>query len=361
MVTYEIFSFGKMPYAGMTNPQVMETVPQGYRLPQPSMAPDAIYLLMLQAMAVNDRTRPKFAELEPMLRDVRDRLRQGRNDADLVCSQARNVSRTGSLNSYVEPAALTASLAANDKRQKQNARAQKTLLSMSLSPHDEAEDEVSGDCEAVAAATNGAAAAAGYSKVERRKQLAGNAGSTASVITFEGGYMLLNGGGGLGRLDNCIVLDPDGLDTRMLSDSEAPVLVRQAIVQSGVVVEPRENHNNNNRKKTRRDLTAGDQSSDRLLASQRDEPAVAAGRVEDDGNLPPVVLRTVHNGVPMYLTVNPEQIAPDMLDALLQGGHGGGGGGNCGEGGAGQAGGAVQKRGAKLRKNFLGLATEAQL
>jgi serine/threonine protein kinase len=48
LVLYELFSFGAIPYAGMTNRQVIEKVPTGYRLESPENCPQEVYQLMLK-------------------------------------------------------------------------------------------------------------------------------------------------------------------------------------------------------------------------------------------------------------------------------------------------------------------------
>jgi hypothetical protein len=45
---YEIFSLGKIPYAFMSNEDVIAKLETGYRLPQPDMCPDVVYKLMLE-------------------------------------------------------------------------------------------------------------------------------------------------------------------------------------------------------------------------------------------------------------------------------------------------------------------------
>jgi serine/threonine protein kinase len=46
IVLYELFTFGEIPYKGMSNSQVMEKVPEGFRLSRPENCPENVYYLM---------------------------------------------------------------------------------------------------------------------------------------------------------------------------------------------------------------------------------------------------------------------------------------------------------------------------
>jgi serine/threonine protein kinase len=46
ILLHELFSFGAVPYRGMTNRQVIEKVPNGYRLDAPENCPSQVYDLM---------------------------------------------------------------------------------------------------------------------------------------------------------------------------------------------------------------------------------------------------------------------------------------------------------------------------
>ena len=47
----EIFSFGQLPYTGMSNGEAVDRVINGYRLPPPPMCPENIYKMMLECWA----------------------------------------------------------------------------------------------------------------------------------------------------------------------------------------------------------------------------------------------------------------------------------------------------------------------
>ena len=51
---------GRKPYPGMTDEQVLEAVPQGYRMPGPKNCPEPFYQIMLDCWRLNDDERPNF-------------------------------------------------------------------------------------------------------------------------------------------------------------------------------------------------------------------------------------------------------------------------------------------------------------
>mmetsp|Transcript_13854 Transcript_13854/g.19241 ORF Transcript_13854/g.19241 Transcript_13854/m.19241 type:complete len:752 (-) Transcript_13854:300-2555(-) len=67
---WELFSFGQIPYADMTNFEVMQKVVAGYRLRCPNECPEAIYALMLQCWQQNPETRPGFKDIYDVIETV---------------------------------------------------------------------------------------------------------------------------------------------------------------------------------------------------------------------------------------------------------------------------------------------------
>jgi len=59
----EIFTRGQIPYPGMTNQDVLNSVDHGYRIPQPTGTPDPIYEQMLKCWDKNPESRPTFEHL----------------------------------------------------------------------------------------------------------------------------------------------------------------------------------------------------------------------------------------------------------------------------------------------------------
>ena len=60
VLLWELVTKGSKPYPGMTNKQVREAVPQGYRMPEPKNCPEPFYQIMLDCWKLNDDERPNF-------------------------------------------------------------------------------------------------------------------------------------------------------------------------------------------------------------------------------------------------------------------------------------------------------------
>ncbi|XP_036749465.2 tyrosine-protein kinase FRK [Manis pentadactyla] len=69
ILLYEIITYGKMPYSGMTGAQVIQMLGQNYRLPQPSNCPLQFYNIMLQCWNAEPKERPTFETLHWILED----------------------------------------------------------------------------------------------------------------------------------------------------------------------------------------------------------------------------------------------------------------------------------------------------
>lgn len=69
ILLYEIITYGKMPYSGMTGAQVIQMLSQNYRLPQPLNCPQNLYSIMLQCWDAEPKQRPKFETLHRQLED----------------------------------------------------------------------------------------------------------------------------------------------------------------------------------------------------------------------------------------------------------------------------------------------------
>ncbi|XDC57723.1 hypothetical protein R6Z07M_008905 [Ovis aries] len=63
ILLYEIITYGKMPYSGMTGAQVIQMLGQNYRLPQPSNCPLQFYNIMLECWNAEPKDRPTFETL----------------------------------------------------------------------------------------------------------------------------------------------------------------------------------------------------------------------------------------------------------------------------------------------------------
>ena len=69
IVIYEVLTYGRFPYPGMTNEQVLEALQQGYRMPRPVGCPDKLYDIMTDCWRENPAYRPTFGTLEWQLEE----------------------------------------------------------------------------------------------------------------------------------------------------------------------------------------------------------------------------------------------------------------------------------------------------
>jgi len=60
---WELFSFGDLPYSGMTNQEATEKVLQGYRMNPPKNCPSEISELMMKCWNDEPENRPSFEEI----------------------------------------------------------------------------------------------------------------------------------------------------------------------------------------------------------------------------------------------------------------------------------------------------------
>ncbi|XP_063312078.1 tyrosine-protein kinase Lck [Pelobates fuscus] len=65
----EIVTYGRIPYPGMTNPEVIDRIERGYRMPQPDNCPKELYDWMLHCWKDRPEERPTFDCLRCMLED----------------------------------------------------------------------------------------------------------------------------------------------------------------------------------------------------------------------------------------------------------------------------------------------------
>lgn len=69
ILLYEIITYGRSPYSGMTNAQVLEKISEGYRIPQPIGCPSKLCDIMLNCWRKDANQRPTFKALQGQLRD----------------------------------------------------------------------------------------------------------------------------------------------------------------------------------------------------------------------------------------------------------------------------------------------------
>lgn len=65
----ELVTYGRVPYAGMNNRQVVEDVERGYRMPKPNLCPDKLYEIMMHCWRKEPQERPTFETLQWQLED----------------------------------------------------------------------------------------------------------------------------------------------------------------------------------------------------------------------------------------------------------------------------------------------------
>nr|XP_060640124.1 tyrosine-protein kinase Lck [Anolis sagrei ordinatus] len=65
----EIITYGRIPYPGMSNPEVIQNLERGYRMPPPENCPPELFQLMLQCWKDSPEQRPTFEFLKGVLED----------------------------------------------------------------------------------------------------------------------------------------------------------------------------------------------------------------------------------------------------------------------------------------------------
>ncbi|NXO22999.1 LCK kinase, partial [Cisticola juncidis] len=65
----ELVTYGRIPYPGMTNPEVIQNLERGYRMPQPDNCPAELYELMRQCWRESPEERPTFDFMKSVLED----------------------------------------------------------------------------------------------------------------------------------------------------------------------------------------------------------------------------------------------------------------------------------------------------
>ena len=69
IVLYEIITYGRFPYGGMTNDQVLDQLQQGYRMPRPMGCPDDLHDIMLHCWRADPDSRYTFETLKWQLEE----------------------------------------------------------------------------------------------------------------------------------------------------------------------------------------------------------------------------------------------------------------------------------------------------
>ncbi|KAM4557042.1 tyrosine-protein kinase Lyn [Fundulus diaphanus] len=69
VLLYEIITYGKIPYPGMTKAEVMSSIQRGYRMPQPENCPSELYEIMMSCWRDKPEDRPTFDYIQSVLDD----------------------------------------------------------------------------------------------------------------------------------------------------------------------------------------------------------------------------------------------------------------------------------------------------
>ncbi|XP_068458065.1 tyrosine-protein kinase Lyn [Clinocottus analis] len=69
VLLFEIITYGKVPYPGMTKTEVMSSVQRGYRMPQPDNCPDELYEILTSCWKHKPEDRPTFEYMQSVLDD----------------------------------------------------------------------------------------------------------------------------------------------------------------------------------------------------------------------------------------------------------------------------------------------------
>uniref|UniRef100_A0A671KEG1 non-specific protein-tyrosine kinase n=1 Tax=Sinocyclocheilus anshuiensis TaxID=1608454 RepID=A0A671KEG1_9TELE len=82
ILLYEIVTFGQMPYPTMTNFQVVQQLPKGYRMPCPLNCPKYLYDIMYECWKDSPADRPTFETLQWKLEEFFDMDLSSYDDAN---------------------------------------------------------------------------------------------------------------------------------------------------------------------------------------------------------------------------------------------------------------------------------------
>lgn len=69
IVLMETITYGRTPYPGMSNPDVIRSLEHGYRMPRPDVCPTELYDVMMKCWKNKPEDRPTFEYLQSVLED----------------------------------------------------------------------------------------------------------------------------------------------------------------------------------------------------------------------------------------------------------------------------------------------------
>lgn len=80
----EVITYGRIPYPGMNNAEVLQQIDKGYRMPPPTGCPELLYQIMLDTWKFSPEDRPTFETLQWRLEDFFVSSEANYNEADSV-------------------------------------------------------------------------------------------------------------------------------------------------------------------------------------------------------------------------------------------------------------------------------------
>ena len=95
VLAYEIWTYGELPYKGMTNTVVLSRVIEGYQLPRPDGCSTAIFNVIASCWTRDYHTRPDCNSLATTLRETVEQLSTHRLTDYLTTELKQRVSEKG--------------------------------------------------------------------------------------------------------------------------------------------------------------------------------------------------------------------------------------------------------------------------
>merc|ERR1711871_473095 len=96
IVMLEIYTFGDRPYTAMSNKDVIQKVPKGFRPARPTRCPIALYKnAMRKCWDADPKARPGFSSLVSTIDELRDALSNRAGDEDNSDDEYTTVNRHG--------------------------------------------------------------------------------------------------------------------------------------------------------------------------------------------------------------------------------------------------------------------------
>lgn len=68
----EIFTGGESPYVGLKTTEVLEKIPEGFRMSIPESCPKNVFELIEQCWNQDPEKRPSFPEIEKKLKELKE-------------------------------------------------------------------------------------------------------------------------------------------------------------------------------------------------------------------------------------------------------------------------------------------------